>query len=34
MGKEGRLTEVPEKVARAEAEYELVKEALQKLTKT
>ncbi len=34
MGKEGRLAEVSEKVARAEAEYEIVKEALQDLTKT
>ena len=34
MGKEGRLAEVSEKVARAEAEYEIVKEALQELTKT
>ena len=34
MGKAGRLAEVSEKVARAEAEYEIVKEALQELTKT
>ncbi|MFH1026665.1 MAG: response regulator, partial [Pseudomonadota bacterium] len=34
MGKEGRLGETPEKVAQAEAEYEIVKEALQELTKT
>jgi predicted methyltransferase len=34
LGKEGRLTEVSEKVARAEAEYEKVKAALQDLTKT
>jgi HPt (histidine-containing phosphotransfer) domain-containing protein len=34
MGKEGRLAEVAEKVARAIAEYEIVKEALQDLTKT
>ena len=34
MGKEGRLAEVSEKVARAEAEYEIVKEALRELTKT
>jgi hypothetical protein len=34
LGKEGRLTEAPEKVARAEAEYEKVKAALQDLAKT
>ncbi|MBU4231729.1 MAG: response regulator [Proteobacteria bacterium] len=34
MGKAGRLAEVSEKVARAEAEYEIVKKALQDLTKT
>ena len=34
MGKAGRLAEVSEKVARAEAEYEMVKKALQELTKT
>jgi CheY-like chemotaxis protein len=34
LGKAGRLTEVSEKVARAEAEYEKVKEALQDLAKT
>ncbi|MFH0881307.1 MAG: response regulator, partial [Lentisphaerota bacterium] len=34
MGKAGRLAEVAEKVARAETEYERVKEALQNLTKT
>ena len=34
MGKEGRLAEVSEKVARAAAEYEIVKQALQELTKT
>jgi HPt (histidine-containing phosphotransfer) domain-containing protein len=33
MGKEGRLTEASEKVARALAEYEIVKEALRELTK-
>jgi CheY-like chemotaxis protein len=34
LGKAGRLTEVSEKVTRAEAEYEKVKEALQDLAKT
>jgi CheY-like chemotaxis protein len=34
MGKAGRLAEVSDKVARAEAEYEIVKKALQELTKT
>jgi hypothetical protein len=34
MGKEGRLAEAPEKVARAETEYEIVKKALQDLSKT
>ncbi|MDO9532396.1 MAG: response regulator [Deltaproteobacteria bacterium] len=34
MGKTGRLAEASEKVAQAEAEYGIVKEALQKLTKT
>jgi PAS domain S-box-containing protein len=31
LGKEGRLTEVSEKVARLEAEYEIVREALREL---
>ena len=31
LGKEGRLTEVPEKVARLEAEYAVVREALRQL---
>jgi CheY-like chemotaxis protein/HPt (histidine-containing phosphotransfer) domain-containing protein len=31
LGKAGKLTEVPEKVARVEAEYEIVREALREL---